>query len=223
MRWLDTFIQPITINHYWDEDAEFMPDTFRESDKRYDHGIYPRFCDVCVRSTSYADIHSFQPNAPRIGSKLLTYHGLDALNTTAFPTWDSFFTTLLEQPETVIKITTPSEVGRRAYSDFDIDIEPARLCARILSVREQLAREMVGDLEAISNMGQLIFDSYWENSKKRKTQTTEGSTSGNEDETAPCGFDHPSTMYIAFDPLDDNAFAPSPLHKGKFLSSDHVL
>lgn len=37
--WLDDFVQPITINNYWDEDDEYKPgagDTFRESDKRYD-------------------------------------------------------------------------------------------------------------------------------------------------------------------------------------------
>merc|ERR1711982_102663 len=92
------------------------------------------------------------------------------------------------------------------------------MCARILSVREQISREMFGDLESISNMGQLIFESYWENSKRRLTRRTEGSVSGNDDddESLPRGFDHPSTMYITFDPLDDKALAPSPLHKGNF-------
>lgn len=88
----------------------------------------------------------------------------------------------------------------------------------MLSVREQIAREMAGDLLSISNMGQLIFDSYWENSKKRKdtAKATGGNVSGNEDESSPCGFDHPSQLYITFDPLDDNALASSPLHKGNF-------
>lgn len=36
--WLDNFVQPITINNYWDDDVDHKPgaaDTFRENDKRY--------------------------------------------------------------------------------------------------------------------------------------------------------------------------------------------
>ncbi len=145
----------------------------------------------------------------------MNYHGLSALNTTMFPVWDSFFISLLEQPDAVLKIQTPKDLGQRAYSNFDVDIEPARLCARILSVREQIAREMTGDLKAISNMGQLIFNSYWENAKSRKDtkQTKTGNVRG---DSSPYGFDRPSTMYINFDPQDDDEFAPSPLRKGNF-------
>jgi len=35
--WLDRFVQPITINNYWNEDVAHKPgagDTFRENDKR---------------------------------------------------------------------------------------------------------------------------------------------------------------------------------------------
>jgi len=191
--WLNDFIQPITINNYWDEDEDLKPgseDSFRENDKR-------------------------------LGSKLLNYHGLSALNTTLFPTWDSFFTILLEQPDAVIMIKTPADVGRRVYSEIDIDIEPARLCTRILSVREQIAKEMTGDLKAIANMGQLIFNSYWENTKERrdtKKQTKEGNGLGTveNEESKPVGFQHPSSMYTTFDPTDDAALAPSPLRKGNF-------
>ena len=151
-----------------------------------------------------------------MGSKLLNYHGLSALNTTIFPAWDSFFTSLLEHPDTVLKIQTPKDLGQRAYSNFDIDIEPARLCARILSVREQIAREMTGDLKAIANMGQLIFNSYWENAKNRKDTKQTKTGNAKVGDSSPYGFDRPSTMYINFDPQDDAEFAPSPLRKGNF-------
>jgi hypothetical protein len=150
----------------------------------------------------------------------LNYHGLSALNTTIFPTWDSFFISLLEQPDAVLKISTPKDVGQRAYSKFDIEIEPARLCTRILSVREQIAREMSGDLNAIANMGQLIFNSYCQNAKdRRNTKQTRASgvrAGENKEESSPYGFDRPGTMYINFDPTDDDEFAPSPLRKGNF-------
>lgn len=191
--WLDDFVQPVTINNYWADDVDLKPmaaaDTFRESDKR-------------------------------IGSKLLNYHGLAALNTTIFPAWDTFFTSLLEQPDTVLKVSTPKDMGQRIYSEFDIDIEPARLCARILSVREQLAKEMTGDLKAIANMGQMIFRSYWKNAKERKntrhTRTSGARAGGINGESSPYGFDRPGTMYINFDPQDDNELASSPLRKGNF-------
>lgn len=189
--WLDEFVQPITINNYWDEDIGHKPgseDTFRANDEK-------------------------------LGSKLLSYHGLSALNTTIFPTWDAFFTTLLEQPKTVLLIKTPGNLGHRAYSEIDIDIEPVRLCARILSVREQIAREMTKDLKAIANMGQQIFNSYWQNAKDRRdTKQTKGSGAGAGDDKAssPYTFDRPSTMYITFDPTEEDEFAPSPLRKGNF-------
>lgn len=117
-------------------------------------------------------------------------------------------------------IKTPAAVGQRKYSEIDIDIEPARLCTRILSVREQIARELTGDLKAIANMGQLIFNSYIQNAKDRKdTKTTKGSggsEAGDDKQSSPYAFDRPSTMFINFDPRDDDEFAPSPLRKGNF-------
>lgn len=160
----------------------------------------------------------------RLGSKLLNYHGLSALNTTLFPEWDSFFVSLLEQPDTVLMIRTPVSLGRREYSEFDIDIEPARLCARILSVREQIAREMTGDLKVIANMGQQIFSSYTQNAKERRDTKhyAKGSSieAGDDEESSPYAFDRPSTMYINvgmnMDPRYDDTPAPSPLRRGNF-------
>ena len=181
---------------------------------------------------------AFLANDKRLGSKLLNYHGLSALNTTIFPEWDSFFINLLEQPDTVLLIKTPVSLGHREYSEFDIDIEPARLCARILSVREQLAKEMTIDLERIADMGQQLFDSYWLNAKERKdvTSTKEGSSTdqktsitkssieardNEEESSSPYAFDRPSTLYmnigINMDPrYGDDAVAPSPLRRGNF-------
>lgn len=114
-------------------------------------------------------------------------------------------------------ISTPKDVGRRIYSEIDIDIEPARLCSRILSVREQIAREMTGDLKAIANMGKQIFDSYRYNRQNRKnTKHSSAGLSDKDEESTLFTFDRPSTFYVNFDPTDDDAFAPSPLRKGNF-------
>eukprot|EP00804_Cyclotella_cryptica_P019343 CCRYP_006203-RA/>CCRYP_006203-RA protein AED:0.03 eAED:0.03 QI:281/1/1/1/0.4/0.33/6/1869/435 len=194
VRWLDNFTKPVIVNNYWVEEED-APNPGVED--------------------------SFREGDKRLGSKLLNYHGLSAINTTMYPSWDSFFTTLLEQPDTVLLIRTPSDVGQRAYSEFDIDIEPARLCSRILSVREQIARELVADLKVISTMGQQIFDSYWYNVKKREDSNPAKSSGGRggigwKDGSSPSGFDRPSLLYMNFDPLIDSDFAPSPLRKGNF-------
>lgn len=88
-------------------------------------------------------------------------------------------------------------------------------------MREQIAREMAGDLKAIASMGQLIFNSYWENARERrdaKKSKKEGNGLGaaDDEESKPVGFDHPSSMYTMFDPTDEEALAPSPLRKGNF-------
>lgn len=107
-------------------------------------------------------------------------------------------------------------VGRRLYSEIDIDIEPARLCTRILSVREQIGRELTKDLKAIAKMGQQIFDSYRYNRKNRKDSKQSAGTGDTDEESSLFAFDRPSTFYVNFDPNDDDAFAPSPLRKGNF-------
>lgn len=107
-------------------------------------------------------------------------------------------------------------VGQRLYSEIDIDIEPARLCTRILSVREQIARELTKDLKAIAKMGQQIFDSYRYNRQNRKDAKQSAGTGDIDKESSLFAFDRPSTFYVNFDPNDDDAFAPSPLRKGNF-------
>jgi len=91
------------------------------------------------------------------------------------------------------------------------------------------------DLECIANMGQQLFESYWQNAKERKdTSTKEGSSTDDaitkssieardneEESSSPYAFDRPSTMYmnigINMDPrYGDDAVAPSPLRRGNF-------
>ena len=92
-------------------------------------------------------------------------------------------------------------------------------------MREQIAREITGDLEAIANMGQQLFDSYWQNAKNRrdtKQIKAKGASTdaGDDQETSPYAFDRPSTMYVNvglnMDPRYDDMPAPSPLRRGNF-------
>jgi hypothetical protein len=91
-------------------------------------------------------------------SKLLTFHGLGAMNRTLFPTWESYFAGLLEQPMEVLLIQSSGV----QVKDYELEINPASLCTRIISVREQIASEFVHDLGIVSNMGQHTMDSYYD-------------------------------------------------------------
>jgi hypothetical protein len=77
----------------------------------------------------------------RLNSRLLQYHGLSAMNTTIFKTWDSYFKLLLQEPPTQIHVTSNNPLVR----EFVIDISPPSLCSRILSVRSQISNEWVKD------------------------------------------------------------------------------
>lgn len=180
--WLDKVVEPVIVNNYWENEEEYFPG---------DHGG-----------------NTYRENDQRMGSKLLNYHGLSALNTTLYPEWDSFFNALLDKPDAILEIETPN------FMSFEIEIEPARLCARILSVREQIAREMAADCKAINSMGHYIFCSYQENSQKR-TNIKKVDEHG-DFVSKPKTFDSPSALYINFDQRDDEALAPSPLRKGNF-------
>eukprot|EP00536_Pseudo-nitzschia_multiseries_P011336 jgi/Psemu1/205555/e_gw1.380.34.1 len=89
---------------------------------------------------------------------LLKYHGLAAMDTTRFPTWESYFEEMLQQPSDRWIIAS----DRPHVMDYTWEIDPSSLCSRILSVREQLSREFAKDLQAVSDMGGQTFEWYWE-------------------------------------------------------------
>jgi hypothetical protein len=91
-------------------------------------------------------------------SKLLTFHGLGALNRTLFPTWESYFAALLEKPMELLLVQSSGV----QVKDYELDINPASLCTRIISVREQIASEFAHDLGVVAIMGQHTIDSFWD-------------------------------------------------------------
>jgi hypothetical protein len=154
-------------------------------------------------------------NAPPAGgsgtSKLLAYHGLAALNTTHFPTWDSYFSKLLEQPTEIFIIESHS-----AYvPEYELEIKPASLCARIVSVRDQIAREFTRDLDVIAAMGGHTLDSYWESLKEKRNQISDS----NDDEaggSTQVKLRRENLFFLELNVNDDSDYAPSPLRKGNF-------
>jgi len=118
-------------------------------------------------------------------SKLLSYHGLAAMNTTAFASWDAYFRQLLDQPvehQTV-------ESWQAHIPAYDLEINPASLCTRLLSVREQVAREFARDLSVLAS-----------SPKEQEGRIITGS----------------GATLLFLEPFEDGESAPSPLRKGNF-------
>lgn len=101
---------------------------------------------------------------------LLKYHGLAAMDTTRFPTWESYFEEMLQQPSDRWIIAS----DRPHVMDYTWEIDPSSLCSRILSVREQLSREFAKDLQAVSDMGGQTFEWYWERLRQSRDQEIRG-------------------------------------------------
>jgi hypothetical protein len=164
----------------------------------------------------------------RLNSRLLQYHGLSAMNTTIFKTWDSYFKLLLQEPPTQIHVTSNNPLVR----EFVIDISPPSLCSRILSVRSQISNEWVRDLQVIAQMGSQIFYSYWDNLEQERNEKKGANEMITESDTAPtsgwipvpplssqersAGFERISLLFLEWDPNEDSEYAPSPLRKGNF-------
>lgn len=138
---------------------------------------------------------------PKKISKLLQYHGLAALNTTIFPTWDSYFEQLLERPTEYFIVESSSP----HVPDYELDIDPTSLCSRIVSVRDQIAKEFVRDLQVISEMGGKTLEWYWESLKKKSESNAT---------TTP--LQRENLLFLELAPDPSSIHGPSPLRKGNF-------
>jgi len=161
------------------------------------------FVEPSIDFPSQPDFYGASPQQEKTGSKLLLYHGIGAINTTIFPSWDSFFFQLLEQaPETLIV-----ESDMQHVPSYELDIKPASLCSRMISVREQIAEEFVGDLDVIASLGGLTLEDYWSSMKDLE---------GDREHFAPDGSPRvrQSFIFLEYDPYYGQV--TSPLRKGNF-------
>jgi hypothetical protein len=155
-------------------------------------------CDEDYDEASEDD--SCPAEEPRKTSKLLRYHGLAALNSTLFPTWVSYFKQLLEQPTETFVV----ESSAKYIPDYDLDIDPSSLCSRIISVREQISKEFVRDLQVISEMGGKTLEWYWESLKQKH------------DDDTKVTIQRENLLFLELSADANSDLAPSPLRKGNF-------
>ena len=174
-----------------------------------------------------------------VASELLRYHGLGAMNTTAFPTWDAYFGELLKRRDETLVI----ETWDPRCPEFDVEISPASLCSRILSIREQICREFAEDLDKISRMGAQIYAQYWDEvrtERERRQAAREAAAAPEEggrgdpgegggkarspgaggeagrQERVEAGFARQSLIFLEWDPNFGEDSRPSPLRTGNF-------
>mmetsp|Transcript_16418 Transcript_16418/g.47031 ORF Transcript_16418/g.47031 Transcript_16418/m.47031 type:complete len:404 (+) Transcript_16418:97-1308(+) len=121
--------------------------------------------------------------------RLLTYHGIGAINTTIFPTWDSYFEQLLQEDG----VTYSIESSRPNVPSYELEINPASLCSRLISVREQIAKEFVNDLDVIAEMSAAMMQRYLDSHGTGEMEDS-------------------NLLFLE----GDYEYTPSPLRKGNF-------
>ena len=204
IRWLDNFTQPsIDPADMWQSPVDEV--------LKVDHlgagGPGGADAGTGIRRTDTAVV-----------SELLRYHGLGAVNTTLFPSWETYFRGLLDQNGMTLVVETYDP----RFPEFEVEINPTSLCSRILSVREQIAREFARDLKSIAGMGRNIFQSYWEEVERIRGEGFVEDDAGAGRGTpgaAPRrqgGFERQSLLFLDWDPNYDEDARPSPLRKGNF-------
>lgn len=215
IRWVDNFTSPIFYSGEKPANIRLTGTT-----------------EATTAITSNEDVAN--PNGETL--QILKYHGLGIMNTTLFPTWESYFSTLLEQPAESLLVT--SYDGRS--KDYEVEINPASLCTRIISVREQIAEEFAYDLGVVQNMGYHTMESYDEYLVIQKNATEKSAVveigngaADNDDDDTNVGSkaENPIRMSPAVDgrilaphnleflnyPLDSiDGITPSPLRRGNF-------
>jgi len=151
------------------------------------------------------------------------YHGTGGLNTTLFPIWSSMLIEMLDRPQDTVIVNITRGQGNSGNKNpyleeqvfqFEIDINPASLANRILSVREQIADEWVSDLESLKTSNEMVLQSYHEKIKNNATSTTTAGNSTASDNNA-AAFERRGITYF----VNDNAFGDkrgSPLRHRSF-------
>lgn len=167
-RWLEEFTQPVIRS--------------RTKDKASD-----KVLSNMARALKDA-MHETEVDSP---IRLLTYHGLGAINTTLFPTWDSYFEQLLKEDTVLYTV----ETNRAHLPSYDLEINPASLCSRLISVREQIALEFVHDLDVIAEISGSTMQRYFDSREKGEIEKL-------------------NLMFLENRVNED--YAPSPLRKGNF-------
>jgi len=169
-------------------------------------------------------------------TNMLLFHGTGAFDTTRYPNWDSMFVEMMDRPakEIVVRVEARVMISggslsknrkvnpylKKPVREYIIDIDPTSIASRIISVREQIAKEFAEDIEIIENHGEYILESYFDNMIKDRDEDAAVETNldsvSNEDQVNKCPFDRYKLTMLLDLKDSDSIQRPSPLRKGSF-------
>ena len=190
--WLESFTQPTII---------FRRSELARELENYQTGEF-------VEPTQDNDGGSGGDANQMVASKLLRYHGLGAMNTTRFPTWDSYFLELLKEPKEVWTIQST----KAHIPTYELEINPASLCGRMLSVREQISKEWALDLGVIASMSRRAMELYFEKVRHQSDEERKGDDVAIRIERMAIQ----DMLFLEWSPNEGSDLAPSPLRQGNF-------
>lgn len=103
------------------------------------------------------------------------------------------------------------------WVDFTIDIDPASLAQRILSVRGQIANEFVHDLDIVISTNNQILDSYFEKLRQPSSGSSSNPTTSMNlsPQEMASSFDRLTSQILSSD-MESSVIASSPFRKGNF-------
>lgn len=190
--WLEEFTQPTVL--------------FRQSELERDQ-IENYQTGQFVEPSAHPDNDEATATEPSLSSKLLRYHGLGAMNTTRFPTWESYFLELLQEKKEVWTVQST----KAHIPTYELEINPPSLCGRMISVREQLAKEWAKDLGVIASMSRRVMESYFETLRQQSEggQATDGAVHIERQAIQ-------DLLFLEWSPDEGSDLAPSPLRQGNF-------
>jgi len=166
----------------------------------------------------------------------LLFHGTGGFDTSRFPQWDSMLVEMMDTPakEVVVKVEPRGVFGGGSLSknrrknpylekpvrEYILDIDPTSIASRIMSVREQIAKEFVEDIDIIENHGEDILESYFDTMMKDRDDTTKetnlDSIKQEVTKKNKCPFDRYQLSMLMDLKDSDSIHRPSPLRKGSF-------
>mmetsp|Transcript_21767 Transcript_21767/g.51379 ORF Transcript_21767/g.51379 Transcript_21767/m.51379 type:complete len:484 (-) Transcript_21767:96-1547(-) len=139
-------------------------------------------------------------------------------------TWDGPLLAMVEQPKDVVIVSAKRRGAGHGgwskdnpylqdrYVEFEIDIDPVSLTSRILSVREQIAKEWLIDLEVLKEANDQILTSYFQLAKIERTKRNSELL-----ETPTVAFDRTAVNLMNNQTIFANgSSSSSPFRKGNF-------
>lgn len=160
----------------------------------------------------------------------LDFHGTGAAYLDAFGgTWDAPLLAMMEKPKDVVVVSAKrSGKGHKGWSknnpyledryvEFNIDIDPVSLTSRILSVREQIAKEWVMDLDVLAQANDAILQSYFKLAKKDRSNSISASDPQSDSKIPDVAFERTAVNILENNiNFQSGATASSPFRKGNF-------